>query len=260
MPEALKQLILQFMGTIYPWIEKEAIFLTGSRAIGTWTPTSDIDILVFINPKDYSYYLKQSFEHGFRKEGEEAGLEERFSYEGNEVLLEVKFMTELYLSNLIDYFSYSKMQLINDNHAKHSLLKADLQKWFDQGYEDRLMQHYIQAFQDMKELKDMFKKEQKNLMLDTIFIKKGIFLEAVMKLLYLIKRQGYPTVKWMLPLLDWEEGTWIQEIVSEVKSLATLEEFLIMEEKVKRQINKKLMPQRPYVGQRWKFLSAFKHL
>lgn len=90
------------------------------------------------------------------------------------------------------------MQLLNDNHTKHNSLKKDLQKWFDQNYENRLMQHYIQAFQDMKELKDMLKKEQTPLMQDSIFIKKGIFLEALMKLLYLIKKQGYPTVKWML--------------------------------------------------------------
>lgn len=260
MSEELKQIILEFIYTIYPWIEKEAIFLAGSRATGNWSPNSDIDILVFINEDNYSYYSKQSFKEGFRKKWEEAGLEKRLTYNENKILLEVKFITKLYLSNLIDYFCYSTMQLLNENHTQHNSLKKDLQKWFDQNYENWLMKHYIQAFQDMKELKDMLKKEPTHLMQDSIFIKKGIFLEALIKLLYLIKKQGYPTLKWMLTGIKWEEGIWIQRIVSDLKFLNTFEEFLPLEEEIKNEINNKLMPKRPYVGKWWKFLSEFKKL
>ena len=152
------------------------------------------------------------------------------------------------------------MQLLNNNHKKHDALKKDLQKWFDKDYENRLMKHYIQAFQDMKELKDMLKKEQTPLMQDSIFIKKGIFLEALMKLMYLIQKQGYPTVKWMLTLLKGEEGIWVQNIVSKIKNLNTFERFLILEEEIKTKINNEFMPQKPYVGKWWIFLSEFKEL
>jgi hypothetical protein len=79
---------------------------------------------------------------------------------------------------------------------------------FNNNYEKNLMKLYIAFFQDFKELKWLFEKGTSTIRDQSIFIKKWIVLEWLLKLLYIIQWQWHPTVKWLLYFLEGQIWIW----------------------------------------------------
>ena len=258
MPEELKSLVLQTIHNIYPWIEADIMLLSGSRALWVAQNTSDIDIVVFTTPERYLQYKKISIEKWYRTDNEDPWFEFNIDYQDLTICLEVKFMTELYFANLIDYHSLLNTLCINEDSSKDIELKKQMRQRFDTHYEKYLMKWYIQFFQDFKDMKWLFEKEKTDIRDQSIFIKKWMVLESFLKLIYLIQKEWYPTVKWLITLLEWGIWDWAKDIVARVISLQEYTDLLLLETEIKDIINKQYMPPKPYVGARRKFLKEFK--
>lgn len=260
MDPQLKTLIRDLIITTYPDVEQYPIILMGSRALGLAQPTSDIDTLIFVDQDRYEQYLQLSIERGDRKAGEEPGMEPNITYEGHDIGFEVKFATTPQLSNLIDYFSLVNAVCLNPDPTVYDPIKQQCLQRFEQNYEKFLMKAYILFFQLLKDCKGILEKDPTEKRNQALFIQKGILIESFLKLMYVMEKEGYPTVKRLLYLLKGERGEWAYHMVEQLRQVEEYQTFLALEKEIKEHINETYMPKKPYVGVRWMFLGEFKKL
>ncbi len=258
MQQDIHSLILSTIQEAYPDISKHLILLIWSRAFGMAQANSDIDVMILVDEANYALYKNISVQKWFRQATEDPWLEVYITHDGLKILLEVKFITVVHCSNLVDYHAYMTALPLAD-HAEYKNFKKDLEARYDSHYEKFLMKAYVGFFQHFKDMKGITEKEDSDMMRKALFIKKWAVLEAFLRLLYVIQKQGYPTAKWLLPLLQtttvWPRA---DSIVSRIIDMKTYDELLEIEKDIKSVINNEYMPDRPYVNARWKFLKEFK--
>ncbi|MEI7919618.1 MAG: hypothetical protein WCH65_05480 [bacterium] len=85
--------------------------------------------------------------------------------------MEVKFITTVHCSNLIDYHAYmTAMPLID--HKDYIHFRKNLELRYNSHYETFLMKAYIGFFQHFKDMKGIMEKDDSDMIRKALFIKK----------------------------------------------------------------------------------------
>lgn len=254
MNSKLMKQVLDKIEEVYPNAKKEAIVLLGSRALGLEVIGSDIDVGIFSD--DVDYYREISTKKGLRTKGEDPGFE--FDLD-EKILLEVKIHS--YKINHLDIFwandlMNAKPLVINKKFSDYK--KRYLKQFYD-NYDKILMKSYIHFFNEFKQMQGMVFREGK-ISGVPLEMKKGIVLQALFRLVMIMDKKPYICDKWLYHfMLKTKYGKAIDGLVRELDKIKTYEDWIICRSKIRDFIDSK-MPNKPYVGNWWKYLKDFKEM
>lgn len=254
MKPELKHQVLKKIEEIYPRFKKDAVVLFGSRACGLEVATSDIDMAIFTdNSKSYQ---EISIKKGFRKRAEDGGFEIQLE---NGLLLEVKIHD--YHIGRLDIFWVN--DLLNSEviipNKKFSAYKNKIQKQFLKNYDKILMKAYIHFYNELKQMEGMSKRKDE-FSKTNFFIKKGIVLQAFLRLILIMQKKPYPCDKWLYHFVaKTEYYSKIKDFVPKLEKIESYDNVDAWKKEVRNFIDPN-MPKKPYVGNWWKYLKPFKEL
>ncbi len=249
MDAVLKRRVFEKIKDVYPAINnKDIVVLFGSRAKGSSLPKSDVDIWIFT--KRIDYFRKISLDKGLRKEGEDPGFEENVV---KDILLEVKF-SDLNIPKFESIFYHDILNAKPLTSIKSfKLFQSKLRKEFFKNYDNLLFKTYIHFFKELKNLEGITKREDK-LSRINLNMKKGLVVQALLRLFIVINKQPYTFDKFLShqasELKHWGK---INHFINKLNNVTSLEEFKIIKSELRDFIDSG-MPKRPYVGAWWKYL------
>lgn len=254
MEENLTKIVLAKIKSIYPKVVGDIVVLFGSRAKGYSLDDSDIDIVIFTNK--YNYYKKISVEKGYRTSDEDGGFEIRLE---NKLKLEVK-ISKLKLPKL-DEMTYHDILSAKalTSKIKFSKFQKEVREEFLNNYDKMLFRAYIKFFDESKNLEGMLQRNDELSKINISF-KKGVIIQAFLRLMLLIEKQPYCFDKYLShevsKLKDWNQ---IYNLILDINNINSFGDYMKIKKNIANLINSK-MPNRPYVDAWWKFLTEYKKI
>lgn len=252
MDELLKEEVMVLIKKAFAPLKADIISLFGSRAKGNETKSSDIDIMIFT--KDTERYRKIAVKKGFRKEGEDAGCEMRTA---ENLLLEIK-VTKLEVPKFDSMFYNDILSAVAlGNGEKFEKFQKDVKKEFERNYEKLLFDTYIHFFNELQNLGGIVLRDD-SLSKMNLYIKKGVVLQALLRLLIVMEGKPYCFDKNLAheasKTKHWEK---IYPSIIQMNEMKNLDDFYNIKGKLRDYIDSQ-MPKREYVGAWYKYLKKFK--
>lgn len=253
MNNQLKQKVLDKIREIYPdSSSRDIIVLFGSRARGFSAEDSDIDTMIFT--KHYDYFKRISVEKGLRKCGEDAGFEIRLD---NGLLLETKIqhlqMPTFEAMFYHDILSARPLTAKKDFKVFQKSIKKELGKHYD----DLLFRSYVHFLNEFKTLEGMSKRKDR-LSKINISMKKGIVVQALLRLILVISKKPFTFDKYLAhEVSKTQHWAKVSSFLRKIYKIDSFDDYAKTKIVVQEHIDS-LMPKKPYVGNWWKFLVKFK--
>ena len=121
------------------------------------------------------------------------------------------------------------------------------------------MKSYIRFYNELKQTEGMSKRKDEFSKIN-FFIKKGIVLQAFLRLILVMQKKPYPCDKWLYHfVVKTPFYHKIKDFVPKLEKLESYDDVDSWKKEVRNFIDPS-MPKKPYVGNWWKYLKQFKEL